>query len=243
MSSLKNFTQYIITKPEGTFDIFYYGVNLDEYSEGFIYIYESYRFKQFLRSLPFPSDVMSFTSTSNEITVFFIGSSSNNIVIVPRIREFHARNCNITNNVDIVPAPQAGLLKQASSTGNGSCSLSVVSPTVHKNDTELYALIYITIMKYNGNGSVYIVSGYNNTLFTFDEKLAKIIYKEWSIVVFNQLITIIIPPKSQLMVSYNSLVVLGKFFKQLYMEWDNNDGMTSFIKIGFEISNTFKKLI
>jgi hypothetical protein len=165
---------------------------------------------------------MSFTSTSNEITLFFIGSSSNNIVIVPKIREFHARNCNITNNVDIVPVPQSGLIKQVSSTGNGSCFLSVVSPTLHKNDTELYSSIGLGIFKYNGNGSVYIVSGYNHTLFIFDEKLAKIICKEWPQPIFGQLTTIIIPPKSQLMVTYVSESFRGKCFKQFQMEWDNH---------------------
>src|SRR6185437_11698917 len=87
--SLTNYTQYLITKPSGTFEIQYYGTVMYGYSEGYIYVYESSVMKNFNRVLPFPSEnIHNFTSSSSYLNLFYVGPSKNNIAIVPRILEY-----------------------------------------------------------------------------------------------------------------------------------------------------------
>jgi hypothetical protein len=46
-SSILNYTKLLIAKEAGTLELYYYGINLEEFSDGFIYIYESSDLKNF----------------------------------------------------------------------------------------------------------------------------------------------------------------------------------------------------
>jgi hypothetical protein len=102
-SSILNYTQLLITKDAGTLEVYYYGMNLEKINNGFIYIYESPNLKNFSHILAFPSETIKFSTNASELTLLYFGPSSNNIVVVSRIKEYHSENCDTVDNVDIVP--------------------------------------------------------------------------------------------------------------------------------------------
>lgn len=200
---LKNYTQYLITKTTGTLEIYYYGTVLDGYySEGCIFVFEASNMKNLTRVLMFPSqNTIKFSTTASNLMFFYVGPSANNIAIVARIKELHSKNCQNQDNVDISSFTSGVKQVGISSTNDGDCLYSIITPNV--NSYKNFTSLFIRDFTYEGERDVFIVSGYNTTysLFRFNSTMM-----EWrqALIMFGLLFSIIIPKNSKLYVEYST---------------------------------------
>lgn len=211
-TSLKNFTVLSITRDSGTIETFYYGINTEESIDGFIYVYESINLRNFSRLLYFPSqNTISFNSSTSNITLFYVGPSSNDIIIASRIHEHYTQNCDSADNLDIANIVHLRYSKTISAKGSGNCLFSILMPTLSLkfDQNEYHSYIILNYFEYIGSGSVSTVSGYNDTfkLFEFDNQTDN----QWTNnAIPVSLLSFIIPPNGTLIITY-SPVIYGNF--------------------------------
>lgn len=200
MTEISNFTLLTIFASNGTLEWYYQGIEQGLPSSGTIYFYQSSNLRNFTGLLVYPQNIQLNKARidGNPITLFFVGSSLNNIILTYRIKEYHAANClgeNLIFSSNFIQSFQIG------ANHSGPCIFSIISPsTIWTNYSNF---LVFTSLRYENNSVVSVVSGYNSTytLFGFNKTTAQF-YN--GVYLFGNFLSLIIPPGSVLNGRYRS---------------------------------------
>uniref|UniRef100_A0A914E1I0 receptor protein-tyrosine kinase n=1 Tax=Acrobeloides nanus TaxID=290746 RepID=A0A914E1I0_9BILA len=223
VNQVTNYSKLTISGADQMPEIYYQGVEPNYPTSGVLYAYNaSSSLTNLIGIFPYPSgNITIISSNVNQVTLFYVGVSTNTIMIVSRIAEYHAANCDQDQNLLFLS--NNNVHKEIMALNSGTCIFSLIIPI---SDLEGY---YNTMFKsppeYNGESSVSLVAGYNASypLLEFNSTSTGIFDYSY---IFGTIVSFLIPPNGKLINSYSSgLVQVGferyrfsdNYFFQIFM--------------------------
>uniref|UniRef100_A0A914DMR4 receptor protein-tyrosine kinase n=1 Tax=Acrobeloides nanus TaxID=290746 RepID=A0A914DMR4_9BILA len=213
VNQVTNYSKLTISGSDKTPEIYYQGVEPNYPTSGVLYAYNaSSSLTNLIGIFPYPSgrglwenNITIISSNVNQVTLFYVGVSTNTIMIVSRIAEYHAANCDQDQN--LIFLSNNNVHKEIRALNSGTCIFSLI---ILISDLEgIYSAMSMSPPEYNGGSSVSLVAGYNVSypLLEFNStSTGKVDYNY----IFGTIVSFLIPPNGRLISSYDSgLVQVG----------------------------------
>uniref|UniRef100_A0A914E1H6 Serine-threonine/tyrosine-protein kinase catalytic domain-containing protein n=1 Tax=Acrobeloides nanus TaxID=290746 RepID=A0A914E1H6_9BILA len=204
VNQITNYSKLTISGADQMPEIYYQGVEPNYPTSGVLYAYNaSSSLTNLIGIFPYPySNLTIISSNVNQITLFYVGVSTNTIMIVSRIAEYHAANCDQDQNLIFLSNEK--VYKEIRALNSGTCIFSLI---ILIYDLEgYYNTLSMSSPEYNGASSVSLVAGYNVSypLLEFNSTSTGIFSYNY---IFGTIISFLIPPNGRLMSSYSSNLV------------------------------------
>uniref|UniRef100_A0A914D0E8 Protein kinase domain-containing protein n=1 Tax=Acrobeloides nanus TaxID=290746 RepID=A0A914D0E8_9BILA len=216
-NQVTNYSKLTISGSDKTPEIYYQGAEPKYPTSGVLYAYNaSSSLINLIGIFPYPSSNTTIISSHvNQVTLFYVGVSTNTIMIVSRIAEYHAANCDQDQNL-IFLSREKVYYKEIRALNSGTCIFSLIIPI---SDLDGYYNAMGSSPEYNGASSVSLVAGYNAsyTLLEFNNKTTGT-FK--SAIIFGTIVSFLIPPNGRLM-SFCSSGVMQVGFVQYHFSTDH----------------------
>src|SRR4051812_21609612 len=166
LDKLSSYSLLTISAMDGLPEIYYRGIEPTITISGFIYVYNSNLLKNHIGTYLYPTnDITILNSNSSTVTLLYIGTMPNTIMIVSRIPEFHANGCKEPNNILFLNSTPT--YREITALDSGSCIFTIFVPYSSKKG--FANLLIINNLEYDGALDVSLIGGYNTTFFEFNQ--------------------------------------------------------------------------
>src|SRR3569623_185821 len=157
LDKLSSYSLLTISAIDGLPEIYYQGIEPTIPISGFIYVYNSNLLKNHIRTYLYPTnDITILNSNSSTVTLLYIGTMPNTIMIVSRITEFHANGCKEPNNIQFLNSTFTN--REITALDSGSCMFTIFVP--YSNEKGFANLLKLDGLEYDGALDASLIGGY-----------------------------------------------------------------------------------